>query len=283
MTIHINYSPDSDDFFMFYPALAGLIPTGDYRFSAMTLDTQKLNDLASESNQTDVSAISLHAYAGLADRFLILPHGASVGRNYGPVLIAGKPMTVADLAGKRIAIPGLKTTAWLILKLMVPDVQPVVVPIEPFYRIFDAISSGEVDAGLVIHEGRLIYQERGFHLVADTGQWWHQTYGLPLPLGVNVIRRGLGKKVIREVSAILKDSIRFSLDHRDAMIRKWVKEDPRGIQELADYNRVDDYLALYANADTASMTSELKKACQMVLDEGFKAGIIPKKVKIDWA
>lgn len=283
MDIRLAYSPDSDDFFMFYPAMMGWIPTGEYRFLAETFDTQKLNQMANESNRFDVSAISLHAYADLADHYLVLPHGASVGRNYGPVLISKEPRTLDSLAGDRIAVPGLKTTAYLVLKLMIPSLTPVVTPIEPFYRIFDSVEEKETDAGLVIHEGRLIYRDRGFHLIADIGKWWYSQFALPLPLGVNVIRRDLGRDHIRRISEILQDSIRYSLAHREDMIRLWVATDPRGIRELKNTARIDEYLSLYANADTESTTPDVKLAASLLLKLGVEHHLIPHPVEIDWA
>lgn len=283
MNIRLAYSPDSDDFFMFYPAMMGWIPTGEYQFLAQTFDTQKLNQMANESNRFDVSAISLHAYADLADHYLILQHGASVGRNYGPVLVSKKPDSLSDLSSSKIAIPGLKTTAYLVLKLMVPRLQPVVTPIEPFYRIFDSIETGEVDAGLIIHEGRLIYKDRGLHLVEDIGQWWFRQFQLPLPLGVNVISRKLGSEHIRRVSDILQESIRFSLKNRDKMIALWMENDPRGIKELGNYNKIDEYLALYANADTETTTSDVKLAADLLMKLGVEHHILAKPVKLEWA
>lgn len=283
MNIRLAYSPDSDDFFMFHPAISGLIDTEGYEFIPQTHDTQKLNDIVAENNHVDVSAVSLHAYAYFHNHYLLLPHGASVGRNYGPVLITKRPNNLSDLSGKSIAVPGLQTTAYLVLKLMIPDAKPQITPIEPFYRIFDEIDQGKADAGLLIHEGRLFYQERGFHLVQDIGKWWFNQFQLPLPLGVNVIRKSLGDNHIRNVSRILKNSIRYSLDHRDDMIKMWMREDKRGVKELENYGKVDEYLSLYANADTAEFTDDTKKAAQLLMTLGFEKGIIPHEVKLAWS
>lgn len=283
MIIRLAYSPDSDDFFMFHPALSGLIDTDGYEFIPQTHDTQKLNDIVAENNLVDVSAVSLHAYAYFHKNYFLLPHGASVGRNYGPVLITKQPNHLSGLSGKSIAIPGLQTTAYLVLKLMIPDAKPQIVPIEPFYRIFDEIDYGNVDAGLLIHEGRLFYQERGFYLVQDIGKWWFNRYQLPLPLGVNVIRKSLGSDHIRNVSRILKSSIQYSLNHRDDMIKEWMKIDKRGVKELESYGKVDEYLSLYANADTAEFTDDTKKAAQLLMNLGFENGIIPHHVKLEWS
>lgn len=268
---------------MFHPVLSGLIDNEGYEFIPQTHDTQKLNDIVAQNNVVDVSAISLHAFAYFHQHYLILPHGASVGRNYGPVLITKKPNTLHELDGKEIAIPGLQTTAYLVLKLMLPNIKPKITPIEPFYKIFDEIENQSVDAGLLIHEGRLFYQERGFHLVEDMGKWWFRQHQLPLPLGVNVIRKSLGEKHIRNVSRILKNSIRYSLDHRNDMIKQWMAVDKRGVKELENYGKVDDYLALYANEDTAEFTDDCRKAAQLLMDLGFEKGIIPEKIMLEWS
>lgn len=268
---------------MFHPVLSGLIDTGDYEFIPQTHDTQKLNEIVSENNRVDVSAVSLHAYAYFAENYLLLPHGASVGRNYGPVLITKEKKNLAELSGKTIAIPGLQTTAYLVLKLMIPDLKPSVVPIEPFYKIFDEIENEKVDAGLLIHEGRLFYQNRGLNLVADVGKWWHENYRLPLPLGVNVIRKNLGEKHVGKVSGILKRSIQYSLEHRDKMIKEWMKKDKRGIKELESYGMVDTYLSLYANQDTAEMTDDVKKSAQLLMNLGYEKKIIPHQVQVEYA
>lgn len=268
---------------MFHPAISGLIETDGYEFIPQTHDTQKLNEIVSENNRVDVSAVSFHAYAYFAKNYLLLPHGASVGRNYGPVLITKEPKNLSDLSGKTIAIPGLQTTAFLVLKLMIPDLKPAIVPIEPFYKIFDEIEKGNVDAGLLIHEGRLFYQSRGLHLVEDIGKWWFANYQLPLPLGVNVIRKNLGEKHIENVSRILKRSIRYSLDHRDEMIKEWMKADKRGIKELESYGMVDTYLTLYANQDTYEFTDDVRKSAQLLMDLGFENKIIPHKVVLEYA
>lgn len=268
---------------MFHPAISGLIETDGYEFIPQTHDTQKLNEIVSENNLVDVSAVSFHAYAYFAKNYLLLPHGASVGRNYGPVLISKEPKILSDFSGKTIAIPGLQTTAFLVLKLMIPDLKPAIVPIEPFYKIFDEIEKRTVDAGLLIHEGRLFFQNRGLALVEDIGKWWFANYQLPLPLGVNVIRRTLGEKHIENVSRILKRSIRYSLDHRDDMIKEWMKADKRGIKELESYGMVDTYLSLYANQDTYEFTDDVRKSAQLLMDMGFENKIIPHKVSLEYA
>ena len=194
MPISLAYSVDADDAFMFHALRAAAshpASTRGLEFTHRRGDTSELNALAL-AGEIDVVAISAGAYPAVADKYLLLPHGASVGRGFGPVLVARQPMALADLAGRRIGIPGLSTTAWLVLRQMQPGLLPVVVPIAPFGRIFECLDAGTIDAALLIHEGRLLYQSRGYARVAEIGEWWQAETGLPLPLGVNVIRRGLG-------------------------------------------------------------------------------------------
>src|SRR4051794_29671954 len=198
--VALAYSADADDAFMFHAIRAGLIDTGGFSFTHWRGDTAALNRLAlgetvaagAPPTAPDVIAISAGVYPRVAARYQLLPHGASVGRGFGPVVVARQPMEAAALAGRRVGIPGLTTTAWLVLRLIQPAAIPVEIPIVPFARIFEALEAGEVDAALLIHEGRLLYRDRGLHKVVDLGEWWLGAAGLPLPLGVNVIRRGLG-------------------------------------------------------------------------------------------
>jgi 1,4-dihydroxy-6-naphthoate synthase len=281
-TITIAFSPDSDDLFMFYAMLEKKIDLGEYDFDFKTQNTEHLNDSAN-STSIDVTAISIHNYAYIADRYLMLPHGGSVGQNYGPVLIAKSPFSLSDLAGKKIAIPGLKTTAYLILKMMIPKFDASIIPISPFNLIFDALNNGDVDAGLVIHEGRMIYEQRGFHKVADIGQWWYNERQLPLPLGGNVIRRDLGTETIADVSAILRASIKYGLDNKDEVINYILSKDDRSIDELKSRSLINDYLNLYANNDTFDYGDEGRQAIQELLDTGYQKGIIPHATYVQFA
>jgi 1,4-dihydroxy-6-naphthoate synthase len=198
------------------------------------------------------------------------------------VLVARQPMTLADLAGRRVGVPGLSTTAWLVLRQMQPGLLPVVVPITPFGRIFECLDAGSIDAALLIHEGRLIYQSRGYARIAEIGEWWQATTGLPLPLGVNVIRRGLGAETIASVSAILRDAIAYALDHRDEVIRALAAE-KRGEPALAETALLDRYLAMYANQDTRAMAPDARRAIEVLFDRAAKAGLLPAGGPIDWA
>ena len=205
-----------------------------------------------------------------------------MGRGFGPVLVARQPMTLADLAGRRIGIPGLSTTAWLVLRQMQTGLVPVVVPIAPFGRIFECLDAGAIDAALLIHEGRLIYQGRGYVRVAEIGEWWQVETGLPLPLGVNVIRRGLGSERIALLSAILREAIDYALDHRDEIIHALAAEQ-RGEAALAETALLDRYLAMYANEDTRAMAPDARRAIEVLFDRAAKAGLLPADCRVEWA
>jgi 1,4-dihydroxy-6-naphthoate synthase len=218
----------------------------------------------------------------VADKYLLLPHGASVGRGFGPVVVAKQPMTLADLAGRRVAIPGLSTTAFLVLRLMQPAVVPVVVPIAPFARVFEALDRGEVDAALLIHEGRLIYQNRGCVRVAELGEWWLQETGLPLPLGVNVIRRALGTATVGLVSDILREAIAYAFGHRDEVIRT-IAGESRGEAALSETALLDRYLGMYANEDTRIMAPDVRNAVDVLFARAAQADLMPARCQVDWA
>ena len=296
--ISLAYSADADDAFMFHAIRAGLIDTRGLSFTHWRGDTAALNRLAlgqatAEQRAADVDvdvcvgdadviAISAGVYPRVAGRYQLLPHGASVGRGFGPVVVARRPIDPAALAGARVGIPGLTTTAWLVLRLIQPAAVPVEIPIVPFARIFDALEAGEVDAALLIHEGRLLYRDRGLHKVVDLGEWWLAETGLPLPLGVNVIRRGLGAERIPVVSAVLRESIRFALAHRDQLIGALATED-RGDKRLSDPGLLDHYLNLYANADTLAFADDARRATGVLFARARQAGLLTGEVALDWA
>ena len=281
MPISLAYSVDADDAFMFHALRAGGVDTRGLAFTHRRGDTSELNALAL-TGEIDVVAISAGAYPAVADKYLLLPHGASVGRGFGPVLVARQPMALADLIGRRVGIPGLSTTAWLVLRQMQPGLVPIVVPIAPFGRVFECLDAGSIDAALLIHEGRLIYESRGYARVAEIGEWWQAETGLPLPLGVNVIRRGLGANRIALVSAILRDAIAYALDHRDEVIRVLAAE-PRGEPALAQTELLDRYLGMYANQDTRAIAPDARRAIEVLFDRAAKAGLLPAGISIDWA
>jgi 1,4-dihydroxy-6-naphthoate synthase len=271
-SISLAYSVDADDAFMFHALRTGQVAEPGFVFTHRRADTAALNQMAVDG-AADVIAISTGAYPRVADRYQLLPHGASVGRGFGPVVVARHPLDPAALAGKRVGIPGLTTTAWMVLRMIAPRAEPVVIPIVPFARIFEALDEGAIDAALLIHEGRLIYPERGLHLVVDLGVWWQEQVGLPLPLGVNVIRRALGGGPIAALSGVLRRSIAWALGHRQELIAALVAED-RGDAALARPALVDHYLSLYANADTAEMPEDARRGVRALFARARAAGIL---------
>jgi 1,4-dihydroxy-6-naphthoate synthase len=279
--ISLAYSVDADDAFMFHALRAAAIDTDGLTFTHHRDHTAALNRLAI-GGATDVVAVSLGVYPTIANGYQLLPHGASVGRGYGPVVVAPRPLAPADLAGLRVGIPGASTTAWLVLRLIAPAAIGVEIPIAPFNRIFDALATGEVDAALLIHEGRLLYAARGLHLVTDLGVYWLEKTGLPLPLGVNVIRRGLGSPLVARVSRVLRASIAWALAHRPEMIALIAAED-RGVNALSDKALIDHYLNLYANSDTAAIADDARRAVDVLFAEARAAGLLSEETPIDWA
>ncbi|HVR64229.1 MAG TPA: MqnA/MqnD/SBP family protein [Polyangia bacterium] len=266
---------------MFHAIREGLVDGGGLTFTHQRLDTAALNRLALAGG-ADVIAISAGAYPSVAARYQLLPHGASVGRGFGPVVVARAPMTPDDLAGRTVGIPGLTTTAWLVLRLIQPAAVPVEIPIAPFAGIFDALERGDIDAALLIHEGRMLYPARGLQKVVDLGEWWAAATGLPLPLGVNVIRRALGPDVVARASAVLRASIGYALGHRQQLIASIAAED-RGDKALANPALIDDYLKLYANDDTAAMAADARHATAVLFQRARAAGLLAQDVVVDFA
>ncbi len=273
-TLHVAHSPDSDDAFMFYALARDLIDTGDLRFEHELQDIQTLNERAMRG-ELEISAVSIHAYAYITDRYLLLPHGASMGERYGPRLVTREPMAEAVLRKARIAVPGLLTSAYLALKLWEPSADTVVAP---FDEIEDLVARGEVDAGLIIHEGQLTYAEEGLHLCLDFGEWWHGQTGLPLPLGGNVIRRDLGDEVITRASRLLRESIRYSLDNREAALA-YAMEFARGM----DPALADEFVGMYVNERTLDYGPEGREAVRLFLRRGAEAGLIPHEPRVEFA
>ena len=271
--IHVAHSPDSDDAFMFYALAAGKIDTDGIAYEHELQDIETLNRRALRG-ELEVTAVSIHAYAYLADRYALLPHGSSMGDGYGPRLVAREPRSRQSLAGARIAIPGTLTTAYLALRLWQPDFEPVSTP---FDQIEDVVERGEVDAGLLIHEGQLTFQDRGLHLVADMGEWWFQETGLPLPLGGNVIRKDLGSELIETISRHLHASIAYGLQHR-ATALDHAMQYARGL----DTRRADTFVGMYVNDWTLDYGDRGRAAVRLLLDEGHKAGIIPHPVTVEF-
>ncbi len=272
--IRVAHSPDSDDAFMFWALARNRIDTGDITFEHELQDIETLNRRAL-NGELEVTAVSIHAYAYLADRYALLPHGASMGEGYGPRLVAREPLGREDLKGRDIAVPGTMTSAYLALKLFEPDVKTHVVP---FDEIIPHVQAGKADIGLIIHEGQLTYADEGLHLVADMGEWWaEETGGLPLPLGGNVIRRDLGPDLIRRVSHLLRESIAHGLEHRDEAIR-YAIEYGRGL----DTTQTDEFVGMYVNRRTLDYGEDGRKAVRLFLERGYEAGVIPHRVEVDF-
>jgi 1,4-dihydroxy-6-naphthoate synthase len=272
-TITVAHSPDSDDAFMFYGLATNKIETGDMRFEHVLEDIQTLNEKATRGVY-DVTAISFHAYAYVNDKYALLPHGASIGEGYGPILVAREPRAVEEIAKLKVAVPGTMTSAFLALRILSPEFEYVVVP---FDRIIDAVNSGAADAGLLIHEGQLFYQKMGLHKVLDLGEWWHTETGLPLPMGGNVIRRDLGAETIKEVSRCLRESIRYSLDHREDAL-EYAMQFARDM----DVQTADRFVGMWVNELTLDYTARGREAVQRLLDEGAARGIIPHRVEVEF-
>ena len=274
MRIRVAFSPDSDDIFMFWALLSGKIDTEGLEFEAERADTETLNARAA-AGELDVVAVSIARYPAIARDYLLLRHGMSVGRGYGPVVVAPHARDLASLEGARIGVPGLRTTAYLVLRLLLPRFEPVVVPISPYSRSFEAVRTGEVDAALLIHEGRLTYEREGFACVCDLGEAWaRETGGLPLPLGGNAIRRGLGPELVAKVSRLCHASIGWALDNRDAAMEALLGSESRADLAL-DRALLDRYLAMYANADTLSPPEDVRRAIAEMYKRAHAAGILP--------
>ena len=272
-TITVAHSPDSDDAFMFYALATNKLDTGDLDFKHVLEDIQSLNEKAMRGVY-DVTAISFHAYAYIADKYALLPHGASIGDNYGPVVVARAPYKAEDLSRLKVAIPGKLTSAFLALRIFCPTFKYEVVP---FDQIIAAVQGGRADAGLLIHEGQLFYQKLGLHKVIDLGEWWHSWTGLPLPMGGNVIRRDLGPEIVRRVSHYLRESIRYSLEHRADALQYAMQFAREMDTELADR-----FVGMWVNELTLDYTDRGRRAVQRLLDEGAQRGIIPQHVEVSF-
>ncbi len=273
--VRIAHSPDSDDAFMFYALTQGMLDTEGLEISHVLADIETLNRAAFEGTY-EITAFSFHAYAHLADRYALMPSGASFGDGYGPVVIAQRDLRREDLAGLVTAIPGELTTAALALRLWQPAVQTMVVP---FDEIFATVASGEADAGVVIHEGQLTWEDEGFQALVDLGAWWQGETGGPLPLGGNGIRKDLEPALRRRLCRLLTESINYALDHRDEALDYAVKF-AREIS--ADPVRSDKFVGMYVNDWTRGYGEAGRAAVQLLLDRGFEAGILPKRVRAEF-
>ena len=273
--ITVAHSPDSDDAFMFYGLASNNVETGGIVVDQVLSDIETLNRAAFDGKY-EVTAVSFHAFAHLADRYALLPHGASMGDNYGPILVARQEGSLERVKGATIAIPGTLTTAYLALRLYEPDFEYVVVP---FDEIQQAVLDGKADAGLLIHEGQLTYQDEGLRKIVDLGEWWaERTGGLPLPLGGNIIRRDLGPEMIRKVSKMLHDSIAYALSHRKDAV-EYAEQFGRGL----DRERTDKFVGMYVNDLTLAYGDRGRKAVERLMTEAFEKGLIPQRVNVEFA
>ena len=272
-TITVAHSPDSDDAFMFYGLATNKIDTGELRYEHVLEDIQTLNEKA-RRGVYDVTAVSFHAYAYVADRYALLPHGASIGEGYGPIVVAREPHRPEDLPRLKVGVPGTLTSAFLALRIMSPEFQYEVFP---FDKIIKAVQDGACDAGLLIHEGQLFYQDLGLYKVVDLGEWWQARTGLPLPMGGNCIRRELGPDLMRRVSRHLHESIRYSLEHRaDALA--YAMQFARDM----DTELADRFVRMWVNDLTLDYTERGRQAVRRLLDEGSRLGVIPHRVEVEF-
>lgn len=264
--IKLAHSPDADDAFMFYALATNKLTTPGLKFTHVLRDIETLNQ-AARDEVYDVTAMSFHAYAYLRDRYVLLDSGASFGEGYGPVVVASHLVRPDDLAGRRVAVPGLWTTACLALRLWQPRIEPVPMA---FDRIFEAVKNEQVDAGVIIHEGQLTYSQIGLHRVADLGQWWLRETGLPLPLGGNGIRRALGAELGRQVARAIRASVNYALEHREAALA-YAMQFARDL----DAELADRFVGMYVNRWTLGYGETGRRAVAELLARGAAAGLLP--------
>jgi 1,4-dihydroxy-6-naphthoate synthase len=268
--LKLAHSPDSDDAFIFYALATKKIRTGYLRFAHVLEDIETLNQKAL-AGVYDITAISFPAYAHLADRYLLLPCGASFGDRYGPLVVARGPLGPGGLKGKRVAIPGKLTTAYLTLRLYEPEIEAVFMP---FDRIFESVTKGETEAGVVIHEGQLTYAREGLSKILDLGEWWHQQTGLPLPLGGNAIRSSLDRRTLHQAARLIKESIEYGFNHREEAL-EYARQFGRGL----DPSTAERFVSMYVNDWTLDYGERGRKAVQALFDRGFEKGLLPQATK----
>jgi 1,4-dihydroxy-6-naphthoate synthase len=273
MKITVAHSPDSDDAFMFYGLAKGLVPAEGLEVSHVLKDIETLNQAAREGRY-EITAISFHAYPHVADRYAVMSCGGSIGDGYGPLLVAREPLDSNAVSGTTVAIPGELTTAALALKLFAPGVATRVVP---FDQIIEEVEHERADVGLIIHEGQLTYAGHGLHRVVDLGAWWKDETGLPLPLGGNAVRRDLGPEMMRRLTRLVRDTVRFSLDHREDAL-DYAMSFARGM----DRGIADRFVGMWVNPMTLDTGEAGRRAVQLLLDRGHEAGIIPHRVDVDF-
>lgn len=272
--ITVGHSPDPDDAFMFYALAHDKIDTGDLQFRHELQDIETLNRRALRG-ELEVTAVSIHAYASLLDRYALLPSGCSMGDRYGPMVVARRPLAVEQLRSVKVAVPGTLTTAFLALRLRLPEGFDY--EVVPFDQIIPAVAAGRFDAGLIIHEGQLTFQNQGLRLVVDLGVWWQETTGLPLPLGGNVVRRDLGPETMRQISRLIKESIRYGLAHRQEALSyalEYARDMDRGL--------ADRFVGMYVNDWTLDYGPRGRAAVARLLEEAHRAGIIERPVQVEF-
>jgi 1,4-dihydroxy-6-naphthoate synthase len=271
--IKLAHSPDSDDAFMFYALATHKLSTPGYKFTHALSDIQTLNE-AALSETYDVTAVSFAAYPWLRDKYVLLDCGASFGEGYGPIVVSSKSLKKEELTGKRIGVPGLKTTAYLALKLFEPKFEAVVMP---FDKILEAVQKGLVEAGLLIHEGQLLFPQLGLHRVVDLGLWWQEQTGLPLPLGGNAVRRALGPAVGRQIAKTIRESVQYGLEHREEALN-YAMQFARDMEtELAD-----KFVGMYVNKWTLGYGERGKRAVKELVTRGTKAGLLPAPPTVEF-
>lgn len=266
MEIKVAHSPDSDDAFMFYALATNRVKVPGIKFTHILSDIETLNQ-AADKETYDVTAISFCAYPFLRDKYILMDCGASFGENYGPIVVATRPIKPESLAGARIAVPGLRTSAYLTMRLYQPNFQAVPVA---FDQIIDAVRAGTVDAGVLIHEGQLLFPQLGLQRIVDLGQWWFETTKLPLPLGGNVIRRALGPEMCRRVARAIRESVAYGLEHRPEAL-EYAMQFARDM----DTDVADKFVGMYVNRWTLGYGERGRSAVQELLDRGFHAGLVP--------
>jgi 1,4-dihydroxy-6-naphthoate synthase len=271
--LRLAHSPDSDDAFMFYALATGKIRLPGVKFTHILSDIETLNQ-AAKTETYDVTAVSFFGYSFVADKYVLMDCGASFGEGYGPTVVAAHPIKKNELAGRKIAIPGTLTTSYLALKLFEPNVETVTMP---FDKILNAVQKEEVDAGVLIHEGQLLFSQAGLHRVVDLGQWWQETTGLPLPLGANAIRRKLGPEMGRQVARVIRDSVAYALDHREAALNY-------ALQFARDMDPIlaDKFVGMYVNKWTLDYGEEGRRAVRELLSRGAAAGLVPPSFKVEF-
>jgi 1,4-dihydroxy-6-naphthoate synthase len=271
--IKLAHSPDSDDAFMFYALATHKLQTPGYKYTHILSDIQSLNE-AALTETYDVTAVSFAAYPSLRDKYILLDCGASFGEGYGPIVVSNKSIKAQELKGKRIGVPGLKTSAYLTMKLYEPDFEAIVMP---FDKIVEAVQNEVVEAGLLIHEGQLFYSQLGLHKVVDLGIWWQEQTGLPLPLGGNAVRRALGPEVGRLIAKTIRDSVAYGLDHREEALNYAMQ-----FAREMDTDLADKFVGMYVNKWTLGYGDRGKQAVKELIERGTKAGFLPGPAAIEF-